>query len=148
MTPALILFAHGSRSPEWARTLELLAAEIRGRDPSAEVRMAFLELQQPPLDAVIDALVGAGHRHIDVFPVFWAAGSHVRVDAPAILESAAARHPGLQLRLLPVISEVPGLAGWLAESVLSLRRLRPCPPIIERNRDLPDRSHQLRRRDP
>jgi sirohydrochlorin cobaltochelatase len=121
MTHALILFAHGSRSPEWARTLDVLAAEIRSRDPSVEVRMAFLELQQPPLDAVIDELARAGHRRIDVFPVFWAAGNHVRVDAPALLQAAAGRHPGLEIRMLPVISEVPGLAGWLAASVLSLR---------------------------
>lgn len=124
MTPALILFAHGSRSPEWARTLEVLAAEVRARDPSADVRMAFLELQQPPLDAVIEELARAGHRCIDVFPVFWAAGNHVRVDAPAILEAARTRHPGVAIHLLPVISEVPGLAGWLAGSVLSLRQAR------------------------
>ena len=121
MSHALILFAHGSRSPEWARTLDVLAAELRARDPSADVRMAFLELQPPSLDTVIDQLVQAGQRRIDVFPVFWAAGNHVRVDAPAILQAAAARHPGLEVRLLPVISEVPGLAGWLAQSVLSLR---------------------------
>lgn len=120
MRHALVLFAHGSRSPEWGRTLEVLAGEIRRRDPSVEVRTAFLELQRPPLEEVVDELVANGQRRIDVFPVFWAAGNHVRVDAPAILQAARERHAGLDIRLLPVISEVPGLAGWLAGTVLAL----------------------------
>jgi sirohydrochlorin cobaltochelatase len=120
MSHALVLFAHGSRNPEWGRSLAALAEEVRRCDTSVDVRTAFLELQEPGLDEVIDALVGGGQRRIDVFPVFWAAGSHVAVDAPAILDAARERHAGLDARLLPAISDVPGLTAWLASTVLSL----------------------------
>jgi sirohydrochlorin cobaltochelatase len=39
----LVLFAHGSRDPEWARPFERIAAILRERLPATAVGLAFLE---------------------------------------------------------------------------------------------------------
>ena len=40
---ALVLFAHGSRDPEWARPFEALRARLERRLPATPVVLAFLE---------------------------------------------------------------------------------------------------------
>ena len=48
-----ILFAHGSRDPQWRLPIEAVAAQISNRQPSTQVRCAYLELCAPSLpDAV------------------------------------------------------------------------------------------------
>ena len=56
-------------------------------------------------------------RAIDVMPVFWANGGHMANDVPPLLAELRRRHPGLQLRLLPVLSELPGMLDFIARAV-------------------------------
>ncbi|GAA3983148.1 CbiX/SirB N-terminal domain-containing protein [Comamonas faecalis] len=120
---AIVLFAHGSRDPLWARTLDDLQAALQqqaaaqGR-PLAVVQ-AFLELMQPPLPQALHALAQQGHRHVGLLPVFWAEGSHVRRDLPALVAQAQQQHPGLQVQVWPVLSRWPGLLDWLAGQALA-----------------------------
>ena len=116
MRRGLILFAHGSRDPSWASSLESLSKEVRAIDPQREVRTAFLELQAPDLPTVIDEMAPR-HTHLDICPVFWAATGHVRRDVPALLEAARRHHPDLTLRLLPALSDLPGLLGFVARAI-------------------------------
>jgi sirohydrochlorin cobaltochelatase len=118
MRRGLILFAHGARSASWSRPLDALASEFAAAAPELTVRRAFLELQAPNLPTVIDELAPT-HDHLDVLPVFWSAGGHVARDLPALLEAARARHPGLSLQVLPVISELPGLVPAIARAALA-----------------------------
>lgn len=119
MRRGLILFAHGARSASWSRPLDALASEFAAAAPELTVRSAFLELQAPDLPTVIDELAPS-HDHVDVLPVFWSAGGHVARDLPVLLEAARARHPGLSLRLLPVLSEMPGVLPAIVQSTLVL----------------------------
>lgn len=116
MRRGLILFAHGSRDPSWASSLETLSSEVRAIDPEREVRTAFLELQSPDLPTVIDEMAPR-HTHLDICPVFWAATGHVRRDVPALLEAARRNHPDLSLRLLPALSDLPGLLAFVARAI-------------------------------
>lgn len=121
MRRGLILFAHGSRDPSWAASLESLSREVSAVDPQREVRTAFLELQPPDLPTVIDELAPR-HTHLDICPVFWAATGHVRRDVPALLEAARRHHPGLTLRLLPALSDLPGLLPFVARAISDLTK--------------------------
>ncbi|NBR30176.1 MAG: cobalamin biosynthesis protein CbiX, partial [Betaproteobacteria bacterium] len=51
--PALVLFAHGARDPQWAEPFKRIQAAVRARRSGAVVELAFLELMQPVLaDAI------------------------------------------------------------------------------------------------
>jgi len=119
MSRGLILFAHGSRDPAWGASLHALARELGAQDPTLAVRCAFLELQTPDLGSVVAELAPQVQR-LWVCPVFWAANGHVRRDLPALLDKARHAHPGLQLELLPALSDLPGLLPFLAATLAKM----------------------------
>lgn len=114
----IILFAHGSRDPQWARPMEDLARALRARDPAAAVETAFLELMFPALPAAAASLAARGVAEIAVLPVFWAAGAHVTRDLVRLLDEARAAHPAVRFAALPVLSELPGVLDAIARAAL------------------------------
>lgn len=114
---AVILFAHGARDALWSATLGELQALVQARLPAARVEVAFLEFQPPTLFDAIDRAVAAGARLIDVMPVFWASGGHIATDLPPLLAGLRSRQPALQVRVLPVLSELPGMLAFIADAV-------------------------------
>jgi sirohydrochlorin cobaltochelatase len=114
---ALILFAHGARDARWSDSLHALAAAIRTQAGQASVRTAFLELQTPTLLEALEAVASEGTRRIHVVPVFWAAAGHVENELPSILASFSARHPEVAIRVLPVLSELPGMLDFIARTI-------------------------------
>lgn len=117
---AIVLFAHGARDARWSATLGELRAKIERRCPQATVAAAFLEFQPPGLREALAAVIAAGCRRVDVLPVFWASGGHVADDLPPLLGELRGAHPEVEIRLLPVLSELPGLLDFVAETVASL----------------------------
>ncbi len=115
---AIILFAHGARDERWSETLSQLRGRVQRALPNAHVSTAFLEFQSPSLVEVLGNAERAGCTRIDVVPIFWASGGHVANDVPPLIESFRAAHPDVQLRLLPVISELPGLLDFIAAAVV------------------------------
>ena len=111
---ALILFAHGARDARWSLTLGELARRVAARQPETLVLQAFLEFQPPDLAATLAEAVARGARRIELAPVFWASGGHVAADLPPLLADFRAAHPDVELAVLPVISELPGMLDFLA----------------------------------
>jgi len=120
-TRAIILFAHGARDARWSKTLSDLKILVQSRTPEAVVNLAFLEFQPPTLASALAEAVNAGALDIDVVPVFWASGGHVAEDLPPMLNDFRRAHPNVQLALLPVLSELPGLLDLVADSVARAR---------------------------
>jgi len=116
---AIVLFAHGARDLRWARPLERLQAELARIRPDAMVRIAFLELQGPDLRQTLTALAAAGARRIDIAPIFWSQGGHIAVELPALVEAFAASQPAIELRVLPVLAELPGMNEFVARAILA-----------------------------
>ncbi len=114
---ALVLFAHGARDARWSASLNALEAAIRAHLGQASVRTAFLELQTPTLLEALEAAASEGARRIHVVPVFWAGAGHVENDLPPLLAAFSARHPGVTVRALPVLSELPGMLQFIASAV-------------------------------
>ena len=109
----LILFAHGARDPRWAEPLNRLRDRVASQAPGP-VGVAFLDIMQPDLPTAAANLVAAGCRGICIVPVFLGQGGHVRRDLAALLEAISARHPAIDLRVVPAIGEDDSVIDALA----------------------------------
>ena len=122
---AIILFAHGAKDARWALPLQQLQRALALARPQTSVQVAFLELQEPNLADALAALAAAGCRRIDVAPIFWSRGGHTAQDLPQIVREFAAREPGTVIRVLPVLSELPGMEQFLVQAILTQIRRAP-----------------------
>jgi sirohydrochlorin cobaltochelatase len=121
----VVLFAHGSRDPEWSRPFERVSTEVARRLPHASVCVAYLELMRPTLAEAVAALGAAGAKSIRVVPVFFGQGGHVREDLPRLVSELRRAHGDLELVLEKPIGEDPAvieaIAGAIAAGI-------PSPP--------------------
>jgi len=119
--PALILFAHGARDPEWAAPLRAMRDRVVARDPGRAVELAFLEFMQPSLEETVERLAAGGHRRIVIAPIFIAQGGHLKHDLPVLLDALRRRRPKVELRLLPALGDagpvLDAIADWLVDSL-------------------------------
>ncbi len=115
----IVLFAHGSRDPQWRAPTEAIVAHIRARQPGTPVCCAYLELCAPSLPEAAAALIAAGIRQIRVFPIFFGVGRHAREDLPQLVAQLRADHPGVAIELLPTAGEYEQLTRLMADIALS-----------------------------
>ena len=116
---AIVLFAHGSRDPQWRLPIEAVATDIRARQPDAAVRCAYLELCAPTLPEAAMDLIAAGARRLRVFPLFLGVGKHAREDLPLLVSKIRAAHPDVIVELLPTAGEYAQLTSLMADIALS-----------------------------
>ena len=114
MKEGLVLFAHGSRDPEWARPFEAIAARLAG---TFVVKLAYLELMQPSLEAAVASLAAAGVRRIRVVPIFLGQGGHVKEDLPRRVAAARAGSPNVEISLEKAIGEQPAVIAAIAQAI-------------------------------
>ncbi len=112
----LILFAHGSRDPQWAQPFEAMLARVRAADPTLPCALAYLELMPPDFATVVEQLWAKGVRQVRVLPVFLASGKHLRVDLPQLIQDAQSKHLGLNVQVLPAV----GLTAEVQNAVVNL----------------------------
>jgi sirohydrochlorin ferrochelatase len=118
---ALLLVAHGSRSPESNNEIISLTRSLRAHIAHAAeqkfeiVKCAFLELAEPDIDAGISSLVEQGVDNITLLPYFLARGKHVNRDIPEIIAAAQSRFPGVTVDLIPHIGEAANMCKLLDE---------------------------------
>jgi sirohydrochlorin cobaltochelatase len=107
VSTGLILFAHGSRDPEWVRPFEALRHAIASDVHDVQVSLAYLESASPDLRTAIEALAAAGVTTIRVLPLFLALGKHLRHDIPAMAADIAQSFPQLTIDFLPPLGDAP-----------------------------------------
>ena len=117
MTRAVLLVDHGSRLAEANQALDEVARQLRDRLPDRIVRVAHLEIAQPDIGAGIDACVAAGADEIVVHPYFLSPGRHTSQDIPREVARAAARHPGVRVRISTALGPHPKLIDVIVERV-------------------------------
>jgi len=118
MTRGLILFAHGSRDPRWAETIEALADRCRTGSPDLTVRCAYLEFMQPDLANAVAAMRDAQIREVVVVPVFLAAGGHVLRDLPQQVQALERVIPGVSIRVESALGVAPRVLDAMAQVCL------------------------------
>jgi sirohydrochlorin ferrochelatase len=102
--PALVAVAHGSRDPRSAATISALVDRVRWLRPDLDVRLAFLDLCAPRLDAVLASVPRAV-----VVPLLLGRAFHAEVDVPGAVACAVARRPGLAVTVADVLGPDPRL---------------------------------------
>ena len=109
---ANILLAHGSRDPQWQTPFKEMTLAIKQHDaislttPSQEVvvELAYMELCEPSLESMCEQLSQQGFNLINIYPVFFAAGIHLRIDVPKQLKAIEAEL-GLRTKLHPPVGQ-------------------------------------------
>jgi sirohydrochlorin cobaltochelatase len=94
---AVLLVAHGSRSPEGQQEMLAFGRLLAAAAPEVPVATGFLELCQPPADQALDDLVAAGATQVAVLPLMLAPADHTKSDVPAVVLLGRRRHPTVQL---------------------------------------------------
>lgn len=116
--PAIILFAHGARDPEWAAPFQRIKRQLEIALPRTRIVLAYLEIMPPTLEQAVEGLRAEGVVNLAIAPLFMAQGGHLKRDLPALVESVQARHEQLSVRVLPPIGDAPEvldfIAGWIA----------------------------------
>ena len=115
----IILFAHGSREPQWRAPIEAVALQISARQPDARVRCAYLEICEPSLLDAASDLIAAGARQLRVFPLFLGVGKHAREDLPLLIAQVRAAHPDVPIELLPAAGEYAQMTALMAEIAMA-----------------------------
>ena len=136
---AIVLFAHGSRDPQWHRPIQAVAGRVQAQlaisaqtaamaaptnaaatpQPSVLVACAYLELSTPSLSEAVQNMVDQGCQHIRLVPLFLGVGKHVREDLPQMLADLAAQHPSVVFEPLPAVGEHPDLLDLMAQIALA-----------------------------
>ena len=119
MKSALVLFAHGSRDPDWAAPFRMVQQRVKAKNPGLTVELAFLEFMKPSLPEATDALAARGCARITIAPLFMAQGAHLKRDLAQLMDEVRRRHPHIELSLLPALGEVDSvidaMSAWLSE---------------------------------
>jgi sirohydrochlorin cobaltochelatase len=92
----LLLFAHGSRDPEWAAPFNRILTQAKQYYPSSAIALAYLEKMQPDFFEAAEQLLDQGSTHITVLPLFLAKGGHLKADLSTLIRDAEARWPSIQ----------------------------------------------------
>jgi sirohydrochlorin cobaltochelatase len=102
---AVIFFGHGARDIGWREPFDRLKGMWQTQYPTVPVELAFLEMMQPNLVMAIDSLQSQGAKNIQIVPVFFGQGGHLREDFPRLLDDAKQKFPDLHLSASQAVGE-------------------------------------------
>ena len=111
---AVILFAHGSRDPQWHLPMQAVQARVAQMHPQTPVACAYLEMSQPDLPKAVADLLTKGVTQIRVVPMFLGVGKHVRHDLPQMMADLEQQYPKVSFVCQPAVGEHPDLLDLLA----------------------------------
>lgn len=119
MTITLIATSHGTAVPAARTSITALVEAVREASPHLDVREAFVDVQEPPVARVVDAIDGLAV----VVPLLLAPGFHVHVDVQRAVDrpsAVASRTLGPDGRLTKVLLDRLGRAGATTDDVIVL----------------------------
>ena len=114
----VILFAHGARDARWADPFRAVAEQVRSAAPALPQELAFLEFMPPDLAEAARRLARQGVTRIEVVPLFFGPGGHLRSEVPALAAAAMAELPGVEIAIAPAAGVDPGVVAALADYAL------------------------------
>lgn len=119
---ATLLLAHGSSDPNWLAPFSDLLTNIRKGLDGERVELSYMELAEPSMEDQILKLAEEGFTHIDVMPLFFAAGRHLRKDVPGQLDALQAtlanQGMNVSIQLHPPVGLEPEVTDALRNIVI------------------------------
>jgi sirohydrochlorin ferrochelatase len=112
---ALLLIAHGSRRAEANADLEFVAAQLRARGRYGVVRVSYLELAEPNIEAGGAQCVEAGATGVILLPFFLSPGVHVVEDLTEARDKLRERFPRVRFVLAEPLGRHPLLIDVLEQ---------------------------------
>ena len=94
----LILLAHGSSDPAWQEPFQEMTASIAANQPHP-VKLGFMELCGPSLEDIANEQPADQMIDIEILPLFFSAGRHLRRDVPHQIAELNERFPNLTFTL-------------------------------------------------
>ncbi|MDF1764504.1 MAG: CbiX/SirB N-terminal domain-containing protein [Oleibacter sp.] len=121
MTKATILLAHGSSDANWLAPFETLTAQIQAGLNGENLMLGYMELAEPTLETCVRRLATEGVKDIDVLPLFFAAGRHLRKDVPQmideLIQELSTNGHTINIRLSAPVGLEPEVANAIASIV-------------------------------
>ena len=111
----VILFAHGSRDPQWRAPIEAVRQHIARHQPQVLTCCAYLELCEPDMAQATRDLLAQGAASITITPMFLGTGKHAREDLPQLMAARRAQHPQVQFTVQQAIGEDPRMTALMAD---------------------------------
>lgn len=102
---AVVLFGHGARDPQWAEPMKRLQSILIEQLPNVQVELAFLELMEPSLPSVVDCMALGGVEHVQVVPIFFGRGGHLKNDFPVIMAEMRQKHPKVNIEATAAVGQ-------------------------------------------
>lgn len=93
----VMLCGHGSRNQRAVGEFAALAEALRARLPGIPVEYGYLEFADPVIHHGLDRLREQGVSRILAVPGMLFAAGHAKNDIPSVLNTYAAKHPGLEI---------------------------------------------------
>ena len=115
---AVVLFGHGARDPQWAEPMKRLQSILIGQLPNVQVELAFLELMEPSLPDVVDCMAMGGIVNIQVVPIFFGKGGHLKNDFPVIMAEMKQKHPALNIEATTAVGQWDAVWQAIATEVV------------------------------
>lgn len=117
MNAPLVIAAHGTRLPEGQAAARELTDRVRALLPGVEVRVAFVELDTPTVDAALAEVLTAGADQAVVVPLMVGTGEHVREDIPEAIAAGRRARPSARVRYTPHLGPDPRLRQAVRERI-------------------------------
>lgn len=114
---AVLVLAHGSRSPEAQTSLAELARRVANERPDWIVEHAHMELAEPDFMSGIDRLVERGATRVELYLHFLSSGYHVRETIPELIAHARERYPELEVESSAPIGAHPRLVDLILDAL-------------------------------
>jgi sirohydrochlorin cobaltochelatase len=115
---AIVLFGHGARDPQWAEPMRRLQSILVGQLPDVQVELAFLELMVPSLPDTVECMAQGGVEHVQVVPIFFGRGGHLKNDFPVIMAEMKAKHPGLNIEATSAVGQWDAVWQAIANEIV------------------------------
>lgn len=119
---ALVVVAHGTDNPSGQATVTWLRDRVAELLPDVHVVDAYVDVQRPRLDEVVDAMVRKQSRTV-IVPALLSTGYHVEVDIARAVESSEL------VTAAPPLGPHPILAAILQDR-LSAAGVIPDEPVV------------------
>lgn len=119
---AIVLFGHGARDPQWADPMKRLQSLLNEQLPEVQVELAFLELMLPSLPDTVECMAMGGVKNIQIVPIFFGRGGHLKNDFPVLMAELKQKYPALTIEATPAVGQWD--AVWQAISAEIVQRVQ------------------------